>query len=270
LSDTTRTPFAGDSRGLIHRAALWACVAVFAVLWAGGVASYWLGREDPNQGLLASLFLLVGGLVVLLGVRGAGAAAALLAVALVGFVVEAVGVRTGIPFGRYAYTGVLQPQMFGVPVVMGPAWMTLVAFACDVTRRLRLKGWRAVLAAAILTTATDLVIDPLAAHKFGYWTWERGGAYYGIPLTNFVGWFVTALITCALAAPRQPRNLWAGFVGTAVLLFFALVALSDGSLLVALIGFALCGFRLLSPVWAGAAGAGTARGLPAPEAGRGE
>jgi uncharacterized membrane protein len=42
---------------------------------------------------------------------------------------EADGVRSGFPFGWYVYTSVLQPQLLGVPVVIGFAWMALVAFA---------------------------------------------------------------------------------------------------------------------------------------------
>src|SRR3712207_6848024 len=44
-----------------------------------------------------------------------------------------------LPFGAYDYTGALRPQLFGVPVVMGFAWMSLVAYACELTRRLDLK-----------------------------------------------------------------------------------------------------------------------------------
>ena len=230
-----------------RRATLAALVSAFAVLWVGGVASRWLGRENTDQGWLASLFLLLAGLLVLLGARTRRDAAALAAVAALGFVVEAVGVRSGVPFGHYAYTGALQPQLLGVPVVMGLAWMALVAFSCDFTGRLRLPVWPAAALAALWTTACDLVIDPLAANQFGYWTWARAGIYYGIPFTNFVGWFVTSLIACRVIAPRRRPNFWAGFVGMAILLFFALIALAHSLLPVALIGFALCAARLSIP-----------------------
>ena len=230
-----------------RRATLAALVPVFAVLWAGGVARHWLGRVSADQGWLASLFLLLAGLIVLLGARTRRDAAALAAVAAFGFAVEAVGVRSGVPFGEYVYTGALQPQLLGVPVVMGLAWMSLVAFASDFTGRLRLPAWPAAAVAALLTTACDLVIDPLAANQFGYWTWARAGIYYGIPFTNFVGWFVTSLIACRVIAPRRQPNHWAGFVGVAILLFFALIALAHSLAPVALIGFALCAARISAP-----------------------
>ncbi len=125
---------------------------------------------------------------------------------------------------------------------MGPAWMVLVAFASDAAGRLRLRGWKAVLFAALLTTATDLVIDPLAANRLGYWRWAEAGSYYGIPLVNFAGWFLTALVACRITGAR--RNSWAGLVGAAIMLFFALLALAHTLPYVALVGFALCLTRL--------------------------
>lgn len=220
-------------------------VPAFAVLWVGGVASHLSGRESDADGWLASLFLLLAGLIVLLGARTRRDGASLAAVALIGFVAEAVGVRFRVPFGRYAYTGALQPQLLGVPVVMGCAWAALVAFACDAATRLRLPAWGAAAFAALLTTAIDLVIDPLAANRLGYWAWFHRGAYYGIPFTNFVGWFVTALFVCRLFGAHRQRNLWAGIVGTLIILFFALIALAHTLLPVALIGFGLCAARLL-------------------------
>ncbi|HEX8335404.1 MAG TPA: carotenoid biosynthesis protein [Pyrinomonadaceae bacterium] len=242
---TTRAAFMPRALRGLRRATLWASLGLFAVLWVGGVASSWLGVEREDAGSLASLFLLTAGLVVLLGERTRRGAASLACVALLGFAVEAAGVRFGVPFGRYVYTDALRPQLLGVPVVMGPAWMVLVAFAADAAGRLRLRGWRATLFAALLTTATDLVIDPLAANRLGYWKWAEAGSYYGIPFVNFVGWFLTALVACRVLGARGRENSGAGFVGAAIMLFFALLALAHSLPYVALVGFGLCLTQLL-------------------------
>jgi putative membrane protein len=223
-----------------RQAALWSSLLVFAVLWVGGVASHWLGVQREDAGRLASLFLLTAALVVLLGERRGRGALSLACVALLGFAVEALGVRFGLPFGRYVYTEALRPQLLGVPVVMGPAWMVLVAFASDAAGRLRLSGWKATVFAALLTTATDLVIDPLAANRLGYWKWDEAGSYYGVPLSNFAGWFLTALLACRIMGARPRENFWAGFVGAAIVLFFSLLALAHSLPYVALVGLALC------------------------------
>lgn len=241
---TTRTRPASVASTRLRRAALAVAVALFGVLWVGGVLSAWLGGASDDDGRLASLFLATAGLVVLLGDGTRTGALRLGAVALTGFAVEAVGVRAGVPFGDYAYNGLLRPELLGVPVVIGLAWMVLVAFASDFAARLRLRPWRAAALAAILTTATDLVIDPLAANRLGYWTWAQGGLYYGIPFTNFVGWFFTALLACRVLGTRGRTNFCAAFVGTAIVLFFALNALANSLLPVALVGLGLCAARL--------------------------
>lgn len=220
----------------------------FAVLWAGGVATHWLGDDDARagQGGIASLFLFLAGLIVLLGARTRSSVLALGAIALVGFAVEIAGVRTGVPFGDYSYTGELRPRLFGVPLVMGFAWMALVAHAREVCARWRLPFPAEALAVALWLTAVDLVIDPLAANVLGYWRWSHAGNYYGIPATNFAGWFATGLVAYALFGRRLGANRWARVVGFAIVLFFSLLALAHSLLPAACVGFALCAAQLLT------------------------
>ena len=50
--------------------------------------------------------------------------------------------------------------------------------------------WQVPLLAAVVAVAFDLFIDPVAVAA-GYWVWlKQANIYYGIPLLNFVGWFV--------------------------------------------------------------------------------
>jgi putative membrane protein len=214
--------------------------AFFGVLWVGGVVSHWLGAVREDDGLLASVFLFTAGLVVLLGEPTRRGGALLAAAALFGFAVEVVGERFGVPFGSYTYTGALRPQLLGVPVVMGPAWMVLTAFSCEAVSRLGLRRWMGAALAALLTTACDLVIDPLAVNRLGYWVWAHEGAYYGIPASNFAGWFFTAFVACRVLIERRGANPSAAFVGAAILLFFALVALANSLHFVALLALGLC------------------------------
>ena len=34
----------------------------------------------------------------------------------------------------------------------------------------------------------DLVTDPQASTINGTWIWEDGGVYFGVPISNFIGW----------------------------------------------------------------------------------
>jgi putative membrane protein len=64
-------------------------------------------------------------------------------------------------------------------------------------RRLRpvLGRW---LVAAVALTAWDLFLDPQMVGE-GYWVWMADGIYQGIPWTNYLGWFVSALVVLAVA-----------------------------------------------------------------------
>ncbi len=147
---------------------------------------------------------------------GMAASAAVMATTIV----ERVGTRTGFPFGRYEYTDALRPQVAGVPVIVPLAW-----FAMAVPAREAAHGalgersnpvTRAVVGAAALT-AWDLFLDPQMVGE-GYWRWARHGLYRGIPLRNFVGWFVTglgvmALLEAVLPPSHDPADADASHVG---------------------------------------------------------
>lgn len=227
-----------------QRAALGVVVPAFAVLWAGGVVSFWRGGARAEEIWLASVFLALAGLVVLLGARTRRGALALAGVAAFGFAVEVVGANTGLPFGAYRYTDALRPRVLGAPLVIGVAWMALVAQSWSLVAPLRLTRALGLLVAAVLTTAVDFVIDPLAANQLGYWRWERAGLYYGIPASNFAGWLLTSLAALLIFSRRLEPGFWARAVGLAITLFFSLGAAAHGLILAAVVGLALCAAQL--------------------------
>jgi len=138
------------------------------------------------------------------GVARAGAAAG--AVAVVTGVVERVGTRTGLPFGRYAYTDALRPQIAHVPVIVPLAWFAMSLPSREVAHAAldehSTAATRAALGSAAMT-AWDLFLDPQMVGE-GYWAWARQGTYRGIPLSNFLGWFVTGLGVMALLDKMLP------------------------------------------------------------------
>jgi putative membrane protein len=149
------------------------------------------------------------------GTGRAGASAVTLTA--LGWAAEAVGTRTGRPFGDYAYTGRLRPTVGGVPALVPLAWFAMAAPARETAhaalgRRSTPIG-RVVVGAAALV-AWDLFLDPQMVAE-GYWRWARQGRYRGIPVTNYLGWFATAVAVMALlertVPPDRPPD--AGLVG---------------------------------------------------------
>lgn len=127
---------------------------------------------------------------------------AVVLVPLLGWLAEFIGSRTGIPFGNYHYTAVLQPQIHRVPVAIPLAWLMMLPPSWAVAHLLAPNGTPLVHAvvAGLAFTAWDIYLDPHLV-KWGFWEWRQKGAYEGIPLRNFLGWFLWATVITWVAAP---------------------------------------------------------------------
>lgn len=126
--------------------------------------------------------------------RGARFAVALTATtALGGLTIEVIGVRTGVPFGEYRYLDSLGVQLLGVPAVIALAW-TMMAYPAyvvseviggGVLRRAVVGGWA--------LASWDLFLDPQMVQA-GHWEWQgTGPSLAGVPISNYVAWFVVAV-----------------------------------------------------------------------------
>lgn len=132
-----------------------------------------------------------------------------LPVLLLAWLAEYAGSHTGFPFGRYSYTEALQPQLGGVPLLVPLAWLMMLppawALADLITRgsppaRPAAVRLRRAFVAALAFTAWDLFLDPQMA-AWGFWVWETPGVYFGIPLTNYLGWLLVSFLVAWLLAP---------------------------------------------------------------------
>ncbi|NJL93508.1 MAG: carotenoid biosynthesis protein [Anaerolineae bacterium] len=139
--------------------------------------------------------------------------AALMLISALTWLAEFSGTHTGFPFGNYHYTNALQPQLGHVPLLIPLAWFMMLPPAWGVVRlilperapglpdRLRFAGL-----SALAFTAWDLYLDPQMTDR-NLWRWQRSGAYFGIPLVNFLGWWLTAFLITWVLNPRDlPRH----------------------------------------------------------------
>lgn len=136
--------------------------------------------------------------------RGPGAGLVLLVVAGGGgFVAEAVGLRTGLPFGAYDYSGTLGRELLGVPLLVPLAWV-MMAWPALLVGRLLTAGRAPALTvgvAAWALAAWDVFLDPQMVDA-GHWAWDHPTPALpgvpGIPLSNYAGWLVVSLLVMAL------------------------------------------------------------------------
>lgn len=113
------------------------------------------------------------------------------------FAAEYLGSTQGLIFGSYAYTDLLGFKLWGqVPAIIPLAWFMMLypAWVTAGVLAQTLGRWARLPLAAAAITAWDLSLDPRMVAD-GAWVWAAPGAlnYFGIPLSNFIGWFVTAL-----------------------------------------------------------------------------
>ncbi|MFK7920134.1 MAG: carotenoid biosynthesis protein [Ilumatobacter sp.] len=179
---------------------------------AGMIATPLLPQRGTGRRILSSV--VVGGMYVTTtanavrrwGIARAGAASA--STALATGAIERFGTRTGVPFGRYAYTSALRPQVAHVPVIVPLAWFGMglpAREAADAALGSHSTPATRIALGSAAMTAWDLFLDPQMVGE-GYWRWARNGLYRGIPLSNYVGWFITGLGIMALFEALVPSN----------------------------------------------------------------
>jgi hypothetical protein len=165
---------------------------------------------------------------------------------VVGNIFENVGVRTGFPLGHYYFTDLMGPKPFAVPIQLGLAYLGMAYLSWTLARlisggmRSPLEGSRVVtlpLVAAFIMVAWDFSQDPVWSTILHLWIWQQGGAYFGVPVSNFLGWYLTVYVFYQLFAlylwgrSTNPDPLPSGYWHVAVL-FYAVSA--TGNILLAL------------------------------------
>jgi putative membrane protein len=107
---------------------------------------------------------------------------------LLGLIVESFGTNTGLLFGNYRYGPTLGWKVFGVPLIIGINWATMVVCSSTLIATLKLNLIQKALIAALLMTALDFLIEPVAM-DLNFWQWKNGE----IPLYNYICWFLISL-----------------------------------------------------------------------------
>lgn len=172
---------------------------------------------------------------------------------------ELIGTSIGFPFGEYLYTGWLGPKILGdVPYFIPPSWFAMSLLSLDLAQRVTGRSaqtrWRRILLATTFMVLWDVSLDPamngagVATSPFSlgmemFWTYPPAGEfkfYYGMPLSNWVGWFaVSFLIECAyefLAGGLPAESRWAPPVYLLNCLFPILLCAMYGLLIPAAVG----------------------------------
>ena len=207
-----------------------------------GPAPAWL-QTPTNQAVLRIGWKLGGPTCVVLGALagllhcasrfGARTALALFAAAFgISLSSELLGTGTGYPFGPYAYTPLLGWKFFGlVPFNIPTSWFYMlycslaivgrIARPEDPSLRSGRARWRWAVAAGLVLTAWDVSMDP-AMVRTAHWQWHLApeaqqtmlqrvfvsDAFYGMPLSNWLGWLLTGIVVARVMIAVVPPERW--------------------------------------------------------------
>ncbi len=194
------------------------------------------------------------------------ASLSLLSVSAFGYAIETTGVVTGFPYGTFYYGDSLGPRAAGlVPYLLPLSWVPLVLGAVAATApatspatapasvpagKLPRRRALGVLYAAVLLTLVDVVLDP-GAVSLGFWVYPEGGPYYGVPVSNYLGWLLSSSLAAAIllalgrpeweSVPPPPGLLDSAVIAVA---FWAGVAVFSGLLFPVVFGVVLLVYLL--------------------------
>ena len=125
---------------------------------------------------------------------------------------ELLGTSTGLPFGDYSYTGLLGYRIAGlVPFPIPLSWFLMIYASLAICGRIlpisddSATRWRWALVAGGILTAWDVSMDPAMSAATSHWIWHQPGFFYGMPLINWFGWYVTGVVVArAMLAVASP------------------------------------------------------------------
>jgi putative membrane protein len=125
-------------------------------------------------------------------------------VPILSFLIEGLGVNTGLIFGNYAYGPTLGPDLLNTPLIIGVNWVILV-YACHSVSVMilekmpggsvgsRIYTFAPALSAAflggLLMVVYDIILEP-SAISLEMWSW-MGNV---IPIRNYVAWFLFSFV----------------------------------------------------------------------------
>ncbi len=154
---------------------------------------------------------------------------------------ELSGTHTGYPFGPYGYSGLLGYKILGlVPFNIPTSWFFMLY--CSLAMCGRLLGargpgqqaaaagwekWKWAAVAGLVLTAWDVSMDP-AMVRTSHWIWHLAAPgrqtllqrwfvsdlFYGMPLSNWLGWLLTGTLVARVMLAVVPPSLWTRRVST--------------------------------------------------------
>jgi bisanhydrobacterioruberin hydratase len=170
-----------------HKTAILILVAIYLV----GLIGFLIPQTEAVFSGLTASTILVSFIFLMMFHKdwSMGFVAAFFLIAITGFLIEYIGVTTGLIFGSYVYGDHLGLKILDVPLLKGVNWFTLIYCSRAVLQKHLKHPLLLALFASIIMLLYDYFLEPFAIHR-GLWTW----ATVTPPIHNFIGWFIMSLL----------------------------------------------------------------------------
>lgn len=154
------------------------------------------------------LIPLVSLLAVLSSLRTYGRNATIrtfLTMALAGLLME--GLTMSL-FESHTYNGVFPAPIGEVPLAIVLGWVVILFISHEIVQALQIpRSNVAFIMMGALAVNIDLMLDPLA-EAVGLWHWNIANSFYGVPLGNFLGWFLIVFLFNHLSASKAVKRVF--------------------------------------------------------------
>ena len=223
---------------IVIRILLW---LIFLTMTIGGIFSLFFDLTFSY----APLILMTSGFcITLFSSKNKKSFMVILLLIIFGVSIENIGVIYGVPFGSYEYSDYLGIKLLHTPIAIGFAWVMLTILASSfIKNNISLKN---LFLGAFILTSFDLIIDPVSVNVMGAWEWESSGIYYGIPLSNFIGWFLTSFLAMIILLIFKPKISYFGkFPGIIILTFFWIISITELMIIPSILGLIIIIYFLI-------------------------
>lgn len=110
-------------------------------------------------------------------------------VILVGYLIELIGIKTGIIFGSYYYGTLMGFKLAGVPIIIGITWLVVTLSSWHIAGFGVISKAQKIILASFLAVTFDIILEQFAI-VYGFWVWRAGA----VPILNYITWFIVSAL----------------------------------------------------------------------------
>jgi putative membrane protein len=139
---------------------------------------------------------------------------------LFGFIIEIIGVKTGVIFGSYSYGSGLGLKLWETPLIIGVNWLLLTYTTHSLVSKWNIVPFLRITLASGMMLIYDLILEQ-AAPFMDMWSFSN----LEVPIQNYIIWFLLSFLfhTLLTLFKIDTRNKMASKIFIIQLLFFTVL-----------------------------------------------